>query len=56
MYLRPTGTRPPPKESNVMHLMRSIETANVVQEQQGRAEWVRTVRKDSPPGSLEEYL
>jgi SAM-dependent methyltransferase len=39
-----------------MSLMRSIETAHVVQEQQGRAEWVRTVRKDSPPGSLDEYL
>ena len=39
-----------------MNLMRSIETANVVQEQQGRAEWVRTVRKESPPESLDEYL
>ena len=36
--------------------MSSIDTANVVQEQQGRAKWVRTVRKESPPASLEEYL
>jgi len=27
-----------------------------VQEKQGRAKWVRTVRKESPPGSLDEYL
>lgn len=39
-----------------MTLMRSIGTAQVVQEQQGHAQWVRTVRTESPPGSLEEYL
>src|SRR5262245_39104122 len=39
-----------------MKLMRSSGTADIVQEQQGRAQWVRTVRKASPPGSLEEYL
>ena len=39
-----------------MKLMHSMETAQVVQEQQGHAQWVRTVRKESPPGSLEEYL
>jgi ubiquinone/menaquinone biosynthesis C-methylase UbiE len=36
--------------------MGSIDTANVVQEKQGRAKWVRTTRKESPPGSLDEYL
>jgi SAM-dependent methyltransferase len=36
--------------------MNSIETANTVQEQQGHAKWVRTVRKKRPPESLEEYL
>ena len=39
-----------------MKLMHSMGTAQVVQEQQGHAQWVRTVRKESPPGSLEEYL
>ena len=39
-----------------MTLMRPIGTAHVMQEQQGRAKWVRTVRKESPPASLEEYL
>ena len=39
-----------------MKLMHSIGTAQVVQEQQGHTKWVRTVRKENPPGSLEEYL
>jgi SAM-dependent methyltransferase len=44
------------KKGKVMTLMSSIDTANVMQEKQGRAKWVRTVCKESPPGSLEEYL
>ena len=39
-----------------MSLVTSIETAHVAQEKQGRANWARTVRKESPPGRLDEYL
>ena len=39
-----------------MALMHSVDAANVVQEQQGRMKWVRTMRRESPPESLDEYL
>jgi SAM-dependent methyltransferase len=39
-----------------MALRHSINTANVVQEKQGRAKWVRTMRRESPPESLVQYL
>jgi SAM-dependent methyltransferase len=36
--------------------MHSIDAENVVQEKQGRAKWVRTMRRESPPESLDQYL
>src|SRR5262249_53099049 len=39
-----------------MNLMNSISAQNVVQERKDRYEWVRTVRRDSPPGGMEGYL
>jgi SAM-dependent methyltransferase len=36
--------------------MQPIDAENVVQKQQGRAKWVRTMRRESPPESLEQYL
>src|SRR5262245_27260779 len=44
------------KSDRVMALMHSINTSNVVQEKQGRAKWVRTMRRESPPESLDQYL
>jgi SAM-dependent methyltransferase len=39
-----------------MTVMRSVEIANLLQEEQGRGAWVRTVRRESPPGSVDDYL
>src|SRR5215472_10531097 len=39
-----------------MRPMSSIGTSNVVQEAKDRSNWVRTVLKETPPGSMDEYL
>lgn len=36
--------------------MHSIDAENVVQEKQGRVKWVRTIRRESPPQSLDQCL
>jgi SAM-dependent methyltransferase len=36
--------------------MHSTDAENVAQEQQGQGKWVRTVRRESPPESLDQYL
>jgi SAM-dependent methyltransferase len=36
--------------------MHSIDAEHVVQERQGRAKWLRTMRRESPPESLDQYL
>ena len=39
-----------------MALMHSVDAASVAQEKQSRAKWVRTIRRESPPESLDQYL
>lgn len=39
-----------------MALVSSVDSASVLQEKQGRAQWVRAVRTDCLPASLDEYL
>jgi ubiquinone/menaquinone biosynthesis C-methylase UbiE len=44
------------EEDRAVDLIRSIDAAKGVQEKHGRARWVRTMRRESPPGSLDQYL
>jgi ubiquinone/menaquinone biosynthesis C-methylase UbiE len=39
-----------------MALMHSVDAANVWKKKRGRAKWIRTMRRASPPESLDQYL